>query len=415
MGLVSTSHLAEGMILADNLMTPSGRLILSKGVSLTGKHISMMKVWGISFADVEGVDQEDIRRREQAVQETMDQSDLLLRSFFPSLSDEGPTSELFDLCRRRCARLIDKGENEMIEEMADDRRPETIPFRSDLPTERPRLSELVSEEIPLASLSDIHFKIREVVQSPVSSAASIARVVSTDPNLSLRLLRLVNSAFYAFPTPIRSIPRAIAIVGVRELSSLALAVSTMNVFTEIPSEYADMKSFWKHAVACGVLARILAVQKKIRRDEQYFLAGLLHDIGRAVLYIQEPRWMAHALGLSRYLRLPLLEVERRLLGFDHAVVTHRLLSAWKIPEPILGLASWHHEPERAEYPEAASLIWLADWIANAMKVGTSGAFFLPPLDDHRWELTGLHSEALRSVFGQAERQIQEVLRIFLIK
>ncbi len=415
MGLVSTAHLSEGMVLADDLATPAGRLILRQGAVLTGKHISMMKVWGISFADVEGVDQEDLRRREQDALDTLKRSDLLIRSFFPSISDEGPAPELFDLCRRRCARLIDEGESDMVEEMSDVRSPDTMPFRSELPPERPRLDTLLSGDIPLASLPDIYFKIREVVQSPVSSAASIARVVGTDPNLSLRLLRLVNSAFYAFPTPIRSIPRAIAIVGVRELSSLALAASTMNVFTEIPSEYVDMKSFWKHAVACGVLARVLAVQKKIRRDEQYFLAGLLHDVGRAILYVQEPRWMAHALGLSRYLRLPLLEIERRLLGFDHAVVTRRLLSDWKIPEPILSLASCHHEPELAEQPENASLIWLADWMANAMKVGTSGAFFLPPLDDERWELTGLHSEELRSVFSQAERQIQEVFRIFFMK
>lgn len=411
---ISTSNLEEGMVLADHLSTPGGKRILSKGSVLSEKYISMMKVWGIAFADVEGADQGEAGDSSLCLEDVKGQCESVVRSYFPPSLDFDPHREMFSMCCQRCGRILATGDDKLLEEITRHNSPGAMPSRFDLGGDRPRLSEMVGRDVPLCSLPDIYFKIMDVIQSPISSASSIAKVVSTDPNLSLRLLRLVNSAFYGFPVPIRSISRAIAIIGIRELSSLALAVSTMNAFSYIPSDYVDMKSFWRHSIACGVISRVLAAHRKIHREETFFLAGLLHDIGRALLYINLPSWMGHALGVSRFFKLPLLEVERRLLGFDHGQVTFRLLERWNIPEPILGLASWHHDPFKHEKPEEAVLIWLADWMANAVKIGSSGTYFLPPMDDDLWQMVGMEAETLRSVFLQSERQIGEILRIFLM-
>ena len=413
MSLVGTSDLKAGMVLSDHLMTPGGKRILSKGSVLTDKNISMMKVWGIAYADVEGSEEDRSTNLDGSQTDLRGEWESIVRSYFPQPL-EGLQGELFGLCCQRYGRLFAVEDRRSMEEIARHNSPQTMPSRLGLEEDRPRLSEMVGKEVALTSLPDVYFKIMDVIKSPISSAASIAKVVSTDPNLSLRLLRLVNSAFYGFPVPIRSISRAIAIVGIRELSSLALAVSTMNAFSHIPSEYVDMRSFWRHSIACGVISRVLASHRKIHRDETFFLAGLLHDIGRALMYIKLPSWMAHGLGVSRFFRLPLLEVEKRLLGFDHGQVTFKLLSQWNIPEPILGLASWHHEPEKHDRPDEAALIWLADWMANAMKVGSSETYFLPPAKDDLWKMTGLEVETLGSVFLQSERQINEILRIFLM-
>lgn len=415
MPLLGTSDLKAGMVLADHLATPGGRKILSKGSVLSDKNISMMKVWGIAYADVEGSGEDsssDIGGNQG--EDIKGECESVVRSYFPLSLDIEPHGEMFNLCCERCGRLIVSGDRGAIDEITGHNSPESMPSRFDLKEDRPVLRDIVGEDVALSSLPDVYFKIMDVIKSPVSSAASIAKVVSTDPNLSLRLLRLVNSAFYGFPVPIRSISRAIAIVGIRELSSLALAASTMSAFSHIPSEYVDMRSFWRHSIACGVISRVLASHRKIHRDETFFLAGLLHDIGRALLYIKLPSWMGHALGVSRFFRLPLLEVEKRLLGFDHGQATFRLLSQWNIPEPILGLASWHHEPEKHDKPEEAALIWLADWMANGMKVGSSGTYFLPPAREEIWQIVGLEPETLRSVFIQSERQMNEILRIFLM-
>jgi HD-like signal output (HDOD) protein len=273
------------------------------------------------------------------------------------------------------------------------------------------MRDLVAREVRLVSFPDIYLKIRGVIDDPLSSARRIAEVVGKDPALTVRLLRLVNSSYYGFPKAITSIHRAVAIVGSNQLSSLALAVSALSVFRDIPGAFVDVKSFWIHSVAVGVLARILAFRRRTRDEERHFLAGLLHDMGRIVLYNQLPGPMTEALRRASRERLPLVEAERAILGFDHADLARRRLTVWNIPESIRDLACAHHIPG-AGSPDEAGLHG-ADFLANALRWGTSGTVMVPPLDP-AVELLELDEGTLETVLVQADRQIGEIRRIFLM-
>ena len=223
MGRISVNNLREGMLLEDDLCAPNGRIILGKGAVLKEKYISMFKIWGITGADVEGAEDSEILHQARLRDEAVRQGESYVASYFPPAAEEdGHLSEVRAYCVRRCAEKIEEGKP-----------PEPLPLRS-TPPRPPRghfgrtfsARSLARNEVRLVSFPDIYFKIQDVINSPLSSATSIARVVSNDPNLTARLLRLVNSSFYGFPQPILSIPRAIAIVGSNELTSLALAVST---------------------------------------------------------------------------------------------------------------------------------------------------------------------------------------------
>ena len=129
-------------------------------------------------------------------------------------------------------------------------------------------SSLVGEDTQLASLPNIFMEITDVLSDPRSSAINIANVISKDPSLSAKLLKIVNSAFYNFPSRIDTISRAVMIIGSKQLSALALGTSIIRIFQDIPSDLVNMKSFWEHSLACGIGARMIASYKNIHNTEQ---------------------------------------------------------------------------------------------------------------------------------------------------
>lgn len=409
MGRVATSNLQEGMVLAEDLRNSAGHFVLSRGTTLTARQIRMFKVWGIFSVAVEGTDDERIAREKEASRETTGRAEAFLETILPPSRRHHPAmAELHRICVERLAERMEGGFEPQILPA------EEASFEEIRRCRRRDLSatSLVNGDVRLASFPDIYFKIRHLLESPRTSAVHLAEVVSKDPSLSARILRLVNSSFYGFADPIESIPRAIAIIGTKELSSLALAVSTLNVFDDVPPRYVSMRSFWEHAVACGVFARLLTPPGQTRLEERFFLAGLFHDLGRLLLYRRLPREMTCALRLSRRLRAPLHEAEQDLLGFDHALLGRELLTSWRIPSPLPDLVGFHHAPSEAGAPEGAAQLHVADILSLALQIGTSGSLFVPSLKAEAWENLGLEPEALPGLIAQGERQIEEIMNVF---
>jgi HD-like signal output (HDOD) protein len=168
----------------------------------------------------------------------------------------------------------------------------------------------------------IFTRIDEAVNNPRSSLADIGRIISEDSSLTARLLKIVNSAFYSFPSKIETISRAVTVVGTQQLRDLALATSVMKLFQGIPPDLISMEAFWKHSIACGVAARVRG-SKREANIERFFVAGILHDIGRLILHagsrLDAPHWVvAMPVGIA-------LQGRNEELGFDHASLGRVLL------------------------------------------------------------------------------------------
>jgi putative nucleotidyltransferase with HDIG domain len=253
----------------------------------------------------------------------------------------------------------------------------------------------------------------EVISSARSSASHIAETVSRDTSLLSRLLKLVNSSFYGFPSKIETVSRAVAIIGTKELSTLALGISVVQYFNGIPPEFVDMKNFWKHSVACGVYARLLASEKPGVSEERLFVAGLLHDLGKLVLYRRVPSLAREAMELSAEKRIPVCEAEREVLGFDHAQVGALLLKEWKIPVPLETAVRFHHSPSGIPSALEPSLLNVADTLAIAMGMGKSGSSVVPEIGKDSWETTGLSVGVFQPVVRQGDKQIDDITAAFL--
>ena len=276
------------------------------------------------------------------------------------------------------------------------------------------LSQLIRNKENVPSIPTIFYQISEAVDDPRSSMRDIAQIISADQSLSARLLRLVNSAFFGFPSRIDTISHAVTIIGTKQLRDLALATSVIQMFKGIPSELIRVKPFWQHCIACGIGSRLLASFQKMPNIESFFVSGLLHDIGRLILYSHNTEQAKEALTLSAEEGKLLYISERDVMGFDHAEVGGLLLGEWRLPKSLEETVRFHHRPAGSRrFPMETSIAHVSDLIANAMQLGTSGERLVPALAKSAWDEIGLSSSILAPMTQQMDQQYKDSVDLFL--
>ena len=274
---------------------------------------------------------------------------------------------------------------------------------------------LVDKTRTVYSLPFFYERLSETISHPRSSIADIAKIITEDQGLTARLLRLANSPMFGYYSKVDSITKAVTIIGTQQLRDLALASSVMNVFKGIPEDLINMGDFWRHSIACGIVARSFATCLRENNVESYFVAGILHDVGQLILCTAVPDIAAKLLKRSREQEELYFLTERQELGFDHAELGGALLHAWKIPPNIYEPVSFHHFPynETSSYSFEAAVIHVADIICQAFQWGASGECFVPPLDEHAWDRLGLPASMLNTILKQSEPQIEETFAILV--
>ncbi|WP_028575435.1 HDOD domain-containing protein [Desulfonatronovibrio hydrogenovorans] len=414
MGFINIDDIKSGMTLASDLLTPHGRLILAKGAVFESDLIRTCKAWGISRADIAGLKQEDMddARMSMIGPEYIRQSEEFIKPFLSYCNLNHPAvKEIVRIAIESMARRFASGEIF----------PDSLPdfFKMDHTTSYSspggRISprDLVDDQIDLISLPDIFYKLIEIMESPFSSAVHLAELINKDSSLTARLLKLVNSAFYSFPAKIDSVSRAVAILGTKELTSLAAGISVVKNFKGIPNSIMDMELFWKHSISCGLYSGLISSYTESINEERFFIAGLLHDLGRLVMIKKMPEMCLEALLYSRNKNIPLYLAEQDVIGFDHAKVGGLLCNKWKLPIVLEQMVRFHHEPLKARNQLDAGVVNLANLLAVASRAEDNREGVFPDLEEKVWQGIGIETSDLYPLVQRAERQIQDVVHIFL--
>ena len=272
--------------------------------------------------------------------------------------------------------------------------------------------ELVQKNINLLSLPETALRINTMVSDPNSTAADIGDIVSQDPALTARLLRVVNSSFYGFPSQVDTISMAITILGTRQLRDLVITTSVINRFRDIPANIINMENFWCHSLTSALAAKNFAHHMKISNSERLFVAGLLHDIGKLVMYIALPDPSRQVVEIAAEPQVDSSRVEEAIFGFTHGQVGGELLRQWKLPESLIEPVAYHHEPTLAKvYPQETAIVHLADVIANDLQPPFS-ADDDSMADPLAWEILGLKASLLERLHEEVYLQLDDVLNIF---
>lgn len=362
MGVINLAELKPGMVLAEELRDRNGRFLLAKGTRLTLKYLRILKIWGVIEVNIEGISQKNVESNtgvqiDPAIIETAEKE--IRKRFVHTDLDHPATRELFRLCTLRKAEELDITNSEAKLEHHDsyERNMDANEILEDTTTKINPI-EFIQDDISLSTLPDIFILIKETIDDPKSSSRDIAEAISKDTNISAKLLKLVNSAFYSFPSKIDTISRAVAIVGTKHLSILAFGIYIINEFKNISWDLVDMKSFWEHSIVCGTIARILASHKNIQNTERLFVAGLLHDIGRLIFYNSTSINAKNIISKARNSHSLLYEIEHEIMNFDHTEIGKLILKKWKLPMSLENIVKYHHYPMLSNDPLEPAIVHL---------------------------------------------------------
>ncbi|MEW5961503.1 MAG: HDOD domain-containing protein, partial [Chloroflexota bacterium] len=209
-----------------------------------------------------------------------------------------------------------------------------------------RLRELISRLETLPSLPTLYSQLLGELESPDPSTTNLAQLVSQDMGMSVKILQLVNSAFFGLRQHIPSSTQAVLLLGLDTMKILGLSVQAFAHFDRAQLETLGLASLWNHSVSAATLARQIAhVEGGDRRLLDYaFTAGLLHDVGKLVLVTLLPAEYTQTWQRVVEQGEPLLATESELLGATHPQVGAYLLGLWGLPRPIVEAVAWHHHP-----------------------------------------------------------------------
>jgi HD-like signal output (HDOD) protein len=413
--IISIEEVEVGMQLSSQVKAPNGRKLLPEGACLQEKHLEILKSWGVMEVEIaDSAADKETNQPARFSEAELKYAQKLLKPYFAKVNINHPAiRHIFKMA------IFNTAGEQRFNKKITDKRPDLNQVRSlqehdifDKYSKEGFLAKF-KEQFQFISLPDIYEQICEVLNSPKCSARHVAEVVSKDSSLSAKLLKLVNSPFYGFTKKVDTISRAITLLGINKLTTLAQGIAIMRAFEDMPSSILDMRSFWEHSLACGLYARFLAEQHVDLSGERFFTAGLLHDLGKLLILKVEPLILSDIMKKSLQTKRSLRDLEYKYLGFDHAELTGMLCDEWHFSNELTSMLRWHHQPGRSHLTLESSIIFLSDLMVNAMGYGNSGNLFIPDMNDRAWKEVGLSKNALTIIDKQIKVQFEQIKHTFL--
>ncbi len=227
----------------------------------------------------------------------------------------------------------------------------------------------------LPPIPSIMADLIDALKSDDVDLRTLGHIISKDPSMTMNVLKIANSAFYGLANKVTNIEQAVRMLGTNEITSLCISCSAGSSLR--PPKGVDsinMKIFWNHSVATGVIAKILCNKMKLGRWDSLYLSGLIHDVGKVVLDRFVHNVYKEIVDLTFKESIPVLEAEQRIMGASHDTAGGWLMEKWKLPQIFGDVARFHHSPGLAPKQSmvTVTIISLADQLARLKGFGFGG-------------------------------------------
>lgn len=267
----------------------------------------------------------------------------------------------------------------------------------------------------MPSLSPVVHKINEVANNVKSSAQDLTDLIQLDPVLTAKVTRMVNSAYFGLPQEVKSLKQAVVLLGINTIKNVAISSAFLGRSYLKGSDVLDGEDFWKHslgvAVASKMIARRLGVEEKF--IEEYFIAGLIHDIGKILMNNSFPDDMRKILEISAAKNTPITDIEKNVLGLSHEEIGIAIGKKWKFENNLLYAVGRHHQPALQGNSAIFSMVVaVADTFVKILKVGFSGNHRITPVPDEVWKILNLDEESVFATLADIGKEIDKA-KLFL--
>jgi putative nucleotidyltransferase with HDIG domain len=270
-----------------------------------------------------------------------------------------------------------------------------------------KVKQVISNIRNLPTPPIVFHQIQKVIKDPKVNASHIAAILAEDPAMSVKVLKLTNSAFYGLSREVESVKQAVVIVGLEAIKNLVLSASVLDMFKgKVDPEFQE--KYWRHSLAVAFCSRLLANkcrEKGIVDPDAAFSGGLLHDIGKVVIGCFMPdEFKKYAAARAEDKESMTHKVEERVLGYDHAQVGAGLAVHWKLPHKVVDAVTYHHYPEAcAESDPIVHIVHVANYIAKKTFYEQDDAHLIGKVHPTSLEELGQSAEHLEH-FGDLLRE-----------
>jgi len=233
------------------------------------------------------------------------------------------------------------------------------------------LEAAINSAVDLPTIPVVALKVMQLIESESATADELAKVVASDPAVAARVLKISNSSFYGCQRQIQTLSTAVVILGFSTLRSLVVAASVKQVYK--PYGLTE-KMLWEHSFAAGLAARIVASVTRAANEEEAFLAGLFHDIGKIIMNTLDKRKFQDVMQLCYNEGISFREGEKLLYPFGHDEVGAHVIHKWNFPQLLTDAVLQHHSLDFDETSDLAivklaSVISLADQFCLKLGIG----------------------------------------------
>ena len=271
--------------------------------------------------------------------------------------------------------------------------------------------ETVDQRVKLPALPGTILRLQRALDDK-ESAEVLAAIIAPDPKLTTAILSLVNSSLNSLQSKVETLSRAVAIVGTKEISSLALGARMLSMFEENLPPGLPVHIYYKHSIATATIAHSMAVFLGRDEPEKYFVAGLLHDMGRVILFSSYPDLAQVVMALHKEKGMALHEAEELAFDADHCMIGGLFFGKWSMPRSVVNSALYHHDPSMCAEREVEGVIYAANQVATAVGIGCNQKYLMNE-GDKVWDSLGLGAQELFQILeGLDERLLVLYAAIF---
>jgi putative nucleotidyltransferase with HDIG domain len=267
------------------------------------------------------------------------------------------------------------------------------------------------EEMPM--ISPIVNKLAEMAHDLQASSNELVKIIMIDPVLTAKVIKLVNSAFYGLPEQVQSLGQAVLLLGVNTVKNLAMCTAVLDKVVVRGKLPLEPEIFWRHclatAVACRMLAKVQGVAPNER--ERYFLAGLLHDVGKVVLMKALAEKYQHALEESRLFGVSLYFSELAHFGFSHTDTGALLARKWKLDASLVEVIECHHRYDALKSQNhVMKIVVVANNLCKRSKIGAGGNPVVEEWMDDLAEKLKIDPAAFPPIMDQLPAELEKAVQ-----